>query len=67
MSGRFSQCTGLDAGANAYITKPFSPKCLLQCIQDLLQRLAATASQSQASYGRVGAASGLPSQSLQQE
>jgi two-component system, OmpR family, alkaline phosphatase synthesis response regulator PhoP len=37
LSSQLSRLAGLDAGANAYITKPFSHKYLLQCIQELLQ------------------------------
>jgi two-component system, OmpR family, alkaline phosphatase synthesis response regulator PhoP len=36
ISSQLSRFNGLDAGANAYITKPFSHKYLLQCIQELL-------------------------------
>jgi DNA-binding response OmpR family regulator len=54
MSSRFSQCAALDAGADAYITKPYSPKHLVQCIQGLLQRVAAPANPPQTSFGSVG-------------
>ena len=37
VSSQLSRFAGLDAGANAYFTKPFSHKNLLQCIQELLQ------------------------------
>ncbi|MCX6922339.1 MAG: response regulator [Verrucomicrobia bacterium] len=37
MSSQLSRFNGLDAGANAYITKPFRHKHLLQCIQELLR------------------------------
>jgi len=39
MSSQLSRLNGLDAGASAYITKPFSHKYLLRCIQELLQRV----------------------------
>jgi DNA-binding response OmpR family regulator len=42
MSSQLSRFSGLDAGANAYITKPFSQKYLQQCIQELLQRVPGT-------------------------
>ena len=43
MSSQLARLNGLDAGANVYITKPFSPKYLLQWIQALLQRTPETA------------------------
>jgi DNA-binding response OmpR family regulator len=46
MSSELSRLNGLDAGANAYITKPFSHKYLLQCIHELLQRIPGTAHRS---------------------
>ncbi|MCX6925117.1 MAG: response regulator [Verrucomicrobia bacterium] len=46
MSGQLSRLNGLDAGANVYITKPFSHSYLLQCIHDLLQRIPETAHQA---------------------
>ena len=42
VSSQLSRFTGLDAGANAYITKPVSPKYLLQCIQKLLHQVPET-------------------------
>jgi two-component system, OmpR family, alkaline phosphatase synthesis response regulator PhoP len=39
ISSQLSRFNGLDAGANLYITKPFSLKFLRQCIQELLQRV----------------------------
>jgi two-component system, OmpR family, alkaline phosphatase synthesis response regulator PhoP len=39
MSSHLSRINGLAAGANAYITKPFSHKYLLKRIQELLQRV----------------------------
>jgi DNA-binding response OmpR family regulator len=45
LSSQFSRLNGLDAGANLYLTKPFSPKYLLQCIQELLQWVPGTAHQ----------------------
>ena len=38
MSSHLSRINGLAAGANAYITKPFSHKYLLRRIQELLPR-----------------------------
>ena len=38
MSSQLSRFNGLAAGANTYLTKPFSYRHLLQCIQDLLER-----------------------------
>jgi len=43
VSSQLSRLTGLDAGANAYLTKPVSPKYLLQCIQELLPEFPETA------------------------
>jgi two-component system, OmpR family, alkaline phosphatase synthesis response regulator PhoP len=43
LSSQFSRINGLGAGANAYITKPFSRKHLVQCIQKLLLRIPETA------------------------
>ena len=43
MSSQLSRFSGLDAGANAYFTKPFSHKHLQQCIQELLQLVPGTA------------------------
>ena len=43
LSSQLSRLNGLDAGANLYLTKPFSPRHLLQCIQELLHRVPATA------------------------
>jgi len=36
MSGQLSRFTGLDAGASDYITKPFSPRYLLERIEQRL-------------------------------
>jgi DNA-binding response OmpR family regulator len=43
VSSQLSRLAGLDAGANAYLTKPVSPKYLLQCIQELLPEVPETA------------------------
>lgn len=43
LSSQLSRLNGLDAGANLYLTKPFSHKYLLQCIQELLPRVPETA------------------------
>ena len=36
MSSQFARLAGLEAGANDYITKPFSPKQLIARVQELL-------------------------------
>jgi len=38
MSSQLSRFNGLDAGANVYLTKPFSHKYLRQVVRELLQR-----------------------------
>ena len=38
MSGQLSRFTGLGSGANRYITKPFSPRYLLDTVEQLLGR-----------------------------
>ena len=53
MSSQLSRINGLAAGANAYITKPFSHKDLLQLIQELLQRVPATVCNRSCSYPQV--------------
>lgn len=41
MSSQLAKVAGLGAGANDYVTKPFSPKHLLSCIEDQLSRIPA--------------------------
>jgi DNA-binding response OmpR family regulator len=36
MAGRENRAAGLDAGADAYITKPFSPQKVIDAVQELL-------------------------------
>ena len=38
MSSQFARLAGLEAGANDYITKPFSPKQLVARVQEFLGR-----------------------------
>ena len=38
MSSQFARLAGLEAGANDYITKPFSPRQLIARVQELLGR-----------------------------
>jgi DNA-binding response OmpR family regulator len=38
LSSQLSRFSGFEAGADAYVTKPFSPKCLLERVQLLLGR-----------------------------
>jgi DNA-binding response OmpR family regulator len=38
MSSQFARLAGLEAGANDYITKPFSPKQLIARVQEMLGR-----------------------------
>jgi DNA-binding response OmpR family regulator len=38
MSSHFARLAGLEAGANDYITKPFSPKQLIARVQEMLGR-----------------------------
>ena len=38
ISSQFARMAGLEAGANDYITKPFSPKQLISRVQELLGR-----------------------------
>ena len=42
VSSQLSRFTSLDAGADAYITKPFSHEYLQKCIRELLQRVPET-------------------------
>jgi DNA-binding response OmpR family regulator len=45
MSSQFARLAGLEAGANDYITKPFSPKQLVARVQSLLGQPAVQAAQ----------------------
>ena len=47
MSSQFARLAGLEAGANDYITKPFSPKQLLSRVQEMLARTASQPAASQ--------------------
>jgi DNA-binding response OmpR family regulator len=40
MSSQFARLAGLEAGANDYITKPFSPKQLIARVREMLARTA---------------------------
>lgn len=46
----FDQLTGFDAGADEYVTKPFSPVVLVKRAEALLRRGAADDTQKQADY-----------------
>ena len=62
MSSQLARLTGLDAGANVYITKPFSHEYLRQCIQALLQKIPETAHQvnHEANQKQIGCADPTP-------
>lgn len=47
MSSQFARLAGLEAGANDYITKPFSPKQVISRVQELLGRNAMQPAASQ--------------------